>query len=504
MTTVFPMSFAQRRLCFLHGLDPSGFAHSSARCFRVTGPLDIAALRTAVDVLVARHEPLRTVFPLGASQHVSPQGHGHVRLIDVPDDSEALRHADSLASQPFDIEHGPLLRLSVLELAPETHFLVLSVHLLAADGWSLQVFLEELALAYREAVSGEPAGWTELPVQYADWAVWQREQLTEPRRVELSSWWRQHLAGFPLVLELIPPRGVMGRGRRVHRVLPAEVAAAVHVLASAGRQTAFTVLAAACGVVLGHHAGGERVLLGLAVANRELPEVERVLGFFVNTVALRIDLGGDPDFRELLGRVAGATAAAYAHQELPFEQLVAELAPPRDPARSPLVQVNFAYHPAGSLGVMTLHGCAVREHLLDFATAKFELTLRVEETADGSSVVWAEFDESRFDIGFIDGLLSSYEEVLRAAALEVPVSRLLPARAEMERVLTRIFADVLGVATVGPHDDFFRLGGHSLLLVDVAVRVRAELGRDIGLRDLYQTPTVAGAAARLARAGDTR
>ncbi|EPX55610.1 Long-chain-fatty-acid--CoA ligase [Cystobacter fuscus DSM 2262] len=334
MTTVFPMSFAQRRLCFLHGLDPTGFAHSSARCFQVTGPLDVTALRAAVDVLVARHEPLRTVFPLGASQHV-------------------------------------------------------------------------------------------------------------------------------------------------------------------------TVLAAACGVVLGHQAGRERVLLGLAVANRELPEVERVLGFFVNTVALRIDLSGDPDFRELLGRVADATAA-YAHQDLPFEQLVAELAPPRDPVRSPLVQVNFAHHPAGSMGVMALHGCAVREHLLDFATAKFELTLRVEESVDGASVVWAEFDERVFDTGFIDGLLSSYEEVLRTAALEVPVSRLLSARGATERVLTRIFADVLGVETVGPHDDFFRLGGHSLLLVDVAVRVRAELGRDIGLRDLYQTPTVVGAAARLERAGDTR
>jgi hypothetical protein len=504
MTAVFPMSFAQRRLCFLHGLDPTGFAHSSARCFRVTGPLDTTALRAAVDVLVARHEPLRTVFPLGASQHVSPHGRGDVRVIDVPGESEAPRHAEALVSQPFDIEHGPLLRLFVLKLAPETHWLVFSVHLLVADGWSLQVFLEELALAYRAAVSGEPTGLAELPVQYADWAAWQREQLSESRRVELSRWWRQHLAGTPLVLDLVPPRRAMVRGRRVHRVLPAEVTAAVHSLASAGRQTVFSVLAAACGVVLGHRAGRPQVLLGLAVANRDLPEVERVLGFFVNTVALRIDLGGDPDFRELLVRVAPATAAASSHQDLPFEQLVAELAPPRDPTRSPIVQVNFAYHPAGTIGVLALHGCTVSEHLLDFATAKFELTLRVEETSDGVSVVWAEFDESVFDTGFIDGLLSAYEGVLRAAAPEVPVSRLLPARAATERVLTRIFADVLGVETVGPHDDFFRLGGHSLLLIDVAVRVRAELGRDINLRDLYQTPTVAGATARLDRAGDPR
>lgn len=504
MTAAFPMSFAQRRLCFLHGLDPTGFAHSSARCFQVTGPLDVSSLRSAVELLVARHEPLRTVFPLGSLQHVLPTGRAAMRVIDVPNEAEALRYAQAIVCQPFDIEHGPLLRLTVFRLEPRTHFLVFSVHLLAADGWSLQIFFEELAIAYRSVAAQEASGLSELPVQYVDWAVWQREQLTGPRREELSRWWHQHLAGAPLVLDLVPYRRAMGRGRRVHRPLPAEVATALRALAGTERQTLFTLLAAACGVVLGHHAGTPQVLLGLAVANRDLPEVERVLGFFVNTVALKIDLRGDPCFRELLVRVAEATAAAAAHKDLPFEQLVAGLDPPRDPARSPLVQINFAYHPAGTLGRMELHGCAVTEHPLDFATAKFELTLRVEETAEGVSLVWAEFDESVFDTRFIDGLLSAYEGVLRAATPEVPVSRLLPGRAATERVLTRIFAHVLGVEAVGPHDDFFRLGGHSLMLVDVAVQIRAELGRDIGLRDLYELPTVAGVAARLERTSASR
>ncbi|PTL78772.1 condensation domain-containing protein [Vitiosangium sp. GDMCC 1.1324] len=504
MTTVFPMSFAQQRLCFLHWLDPTGFAHSSTRCLRVTGPLDTTAVHAAVDMLVARHEPLRTVFPLGTHQHVLTDGRGHVRVIDVASEAEALRHAEAVLSQPFDIEHGPLLRLTLLRLAPETHFLVFSAHLLAADGCSLQVFFEELSTAYRAAVLGAPARLPELPVQYVDWAAWQREQLTDPRRAELSRWWCQRLSGLPLSLDLVPPRRALGRGRRMHRVLPAEVAAAVHAFASAEHQTVFTVLAAACGVVLGHRASRQQVLLGLAVANRDQPEIERVLGFFVNTVVLRVDLSGDPNFRELLVRVAEATAAAYAHKDLPFEQLVAELAPPRDPTRSPIVQVNFAYHPARTAGVLELHGCSVTEHLLDFAIAKFELTLRVEETPDGASVVWAEFDESMFDIGFIDGLLSAYEEVLRTAAPGVPVSRLLPTRSATEKALARIFADVLGIEAVGPYDDFFRLGGHSLQLVDIAVRIRAELGRHIGLRDLYATPTAAGAAALLEQSGESR
>ncbi|WNG59923.1 hypothetical protein F0U59_38305 [Archangium gephyra] len=504
MTAVFPMSFAQQRLCFLHWLDPSGFAQSSARCFRVTGPLDTAAVRAAVDMLVARHEALRTVFPLGTHQHVLPEGCGHVRVLDVPDESEVLRQADAVVSQPFDLEHGPLLRLTVLRQAPETHYLVFSMHLLVADGCSLQVFFEELAIAYRAAVTGEPVVLPELPVQYVDWAAWQREQLTEQRRAELSRWWRQQLSGLPLVLDLVPPRRAQGRGRRMHRALPSEVVTAVHAFARSERQTVFTVLAAACGAVLGHRAHRPQVLLGLAVANREPPEIERVLGFFVNTVALRVDLSGDPTFRELLTRVATTLAASYAHKELPFEQLVAELAPPRDPTRSPIVQVNFAYHPVGTAGVLALHGCSVTEHPQDFATAKFELTLRVEETDSGASVVWAEFDESVFDTGFIDSLMSAYEAVLRAVAPAVPVSRLLPARSATERALTRIFAGVLGLESVGPHDDFFRLGGHSLQLIDVAVRVRAELGRHIGLRDLYATPTAAGAAALLEQPGASR
>ncbi|GEN13188.1 hypothetical protein MFU01_82250 [Myxococcus fulvus] len=498
------MSFAQQRLCFLHRMDPTGAAHATVRCHRVTGALDARALREALDALVARHEPLRTVFPLGTQQHVSAEGHAQVRFLEVATEAEALRHAHEEALHPFDLEHGPLLRLTVIRLAPRTHVLVLAAHLLAADGTSLQVFTEELAIAYRAALLGEPTVLPELPVQYVDWAAWQREQLTAERRESLSRWWREQLSGVPLFLDLVPPRPALGKGRRLHRVLPAAVADRVRALASTERQTVFTVLASACGVVLGHRAGREQVLLGLAVANRDLSEVERVLGFFVDTVVLQVDLRGDPDFRALLTRVSAATAAAYAHKDLPFEQLVADLAPPRDPTRSPVVQVNFAHHPAGTAGALSLHGCEVTELLLDLPSAKFELTIRVEERADGAFTVWAEFDESLFDPVFIEGLLVAYEDVLRTATPEARASLPRAPPGAREQQLSRIFADVLKVASVAPDDDFFLRGGHSLLLVEVAARIRSEMGQDLGLRELYQHPTVAGIAARLDRTAAPR
>ncbi|MET0405119.1 MAG: condensation domain-containing protein, partial [Cystobacter sp.] len=325
-----------------------------------------------------------------------------------------------------------------------------------------------------------------------------------PRCEALSREWRQWLEGVPAVLDLVPFRRDQGPGRRVQRALSVELLTALRALAGAERKTLFTVLAAAWGAVLGWSSGRERLLLGLAVAHRELPEVERVLGFFVNSVALRIDLEGEPTFRALLDRVARATSVALELQALPFEQVVAALAPARNPDRSPLVQVHFAHHPVGSLGVLALRDCTVSGRELDTAPVKFELTLKVEETADGGGRVWAEFHEGRFPPGFVETLLATYEGVLRAAAPEVPVARLMPARTGTERSLARLFAEVLGVEELGPHDDFFQRGGHSLLLLEVVARVRSELARDLSLRDLLELPTVAGVAARLDRAGALR
>ncbi|MGW1003606.1 condensation domain-containing protein [Streptomyces sp. NPDC002520] len=531
---VFAMSFAQRRLWFLHGLDPTGRAHSTDRWFRVTGALDVGALQQAVDALVARHEALRTVFPdtaHGPVQCVRSTGQITVRTLDrtgAPDEAAARRCADDFLRQPFDIAEGPLLRIAVVPLAPGDQLLVLSVHLLAADGWSQNVLLEELGALYRAALPGAsgqdpPAP---LPVQYADWGAWQREQLTSERRAELVDWWRAELAGAPLVLDLTAgPGGAAGPGPspspgggRIRQVLGPELGAAVRDLARTQRQTVFTVLVSACAVALAHRADQQHLLLGLAVANREQPQVQRVLGFFVNTVALHLDLTGDPRFDHLLTRVRERVVAAHSHRDLPFDELVAALAPPRSPVRSPVVQVNFAHHPADSLGTLELRGCAVREIPAACGPGKFELTVRVEESADDGLVIWGEYSGDTLREPDVREVLTAYQEVLRSVTADPgghlsalipgiahrtheqrtdPPPRSAPPRSALERSVARIFGEVVGTVDPGPHQDFFTLGGHSLQLIGVLRRLREELGIPITLRELYAAPTPAAVGARL-------
>ncbi|WP_329213162.1 condensation domain-containing protein [Streptomyces sp. NBC_01485] len=446
---VFALSFGQRRLVRLHALDATGFVHSSHRCFHVSGGLDLVALQAAVDTLVARHEPLRTVFPAAAGhQRVMPSGHVPVRFADLAADgagSDATRRIPALVARPFDLEHGPLLRAWALRLGTGRHLLVFSLHLLAADGWALQVFFRELGEAYRAAVRGEVPALLPLPVQYADWAAWQAHRLTPRREACLAHWWREELSGVPLTVHLaerrMPAAGPPQDGRggvirpcltpasqagRAHRPLaPASVDAARSLARGEGR-TLFTVLAAVFALVLHHHSGQDRLLIGLAVACREQPEVANILGFLVNTVCLRADLTGDPDVRELLSRVARATADAYDHKDLPFEHLVRGLGPPHDPRRSPVGQVNLAHHPPGTTGVLELPGCLVAERPIDGIQPKFELTIRVEETDDATVALSAEYAPDRYKAAFIHQLLRTYERFLQAAATspDTRVSRL--------------------------------------------------------------------------------
>ncbi|MFE5586864.1 condensation domain-containing protein [Kitasatospora sp. NPDC056531] len=441
---LFTLSFAQRRLWFLHALDPTGHAHSTERWFRVTGALDVGALQRAVDALAARHEALRTVFPDtadGPVQCVRPAGRIAVRTLrGARDEAAARRRAAEFLRRPFDIAEGPLLRIAVLPLGPDDRMLVLSAHLLAADGWSHNVLLEELGLLYRAALAASPGQdrLAPLPVQYADWGAWQYEQLTSARRAGLLDWWRAELAGAPLVLDLraeaeAPDPAVRPSpdGGRIRQVLGPELGAAVRGLAGTQRQTVFTVLLSAFAVALAHRADQPRLVLGLAVANRDQPQVQRVLGFFVNTVALHLDLTGDPGFDRLLTRVAATVAAAHGHRDLPFDELVAALAPPGVPGRSPVVQVNFAHHPAGSLGALELPGCTVRELPVDHGPGKFELTVRVVESADDGLVVWGEYGAGALHEQDVQEVLTAYQEVLRSTTVtpDAPLSALLP-RAE--------------------------------------------------------------------------
>jgi len=423
-TDVFPLSFAQQRLLSLHAMDPTGFAHSVGRVYQVDGPLDPAALQRAIDILVDRHEPLRTTFPaeapVMAGQHVAARclvRLTHADLSGRP--AEVPAAVARLQCQPFQPATGPLLRACLLRTGRERYLLAASMHLLAADGWGWQVFCGDLAEAYRAELAGEPPDLPALPVQYADWSGWQRDRLAGPRTAELARRWRATLADLPLTLTLpgTQDRAEPGpvSGWQV-RQLPAGLLASLRALAAAQRSTLFTVLAACCGAVVGRLAAQQRLVLGLALANRDHPQVGGLLGFFVNSVPLPIDLTENPRLSTLLHRVAASTANAYADGELPFEQIVAAVDPPRDAGHSPVIQIMFAHHPAGSTGILRLAGCLVREQKPETGSAKFELTIRVREEEDGGAALTAEYDATLVDGDTASDLLAGYIALLEAAA----------------------------------------------------------------------------------------
>lgn len=508
-TGVFPLSFSQHRLLFLHAMDRTGVAHSVSRVYQVDGPLDPAALQRAIDILMDRHEPLRTTFPAGApamaGQHVA--AHCPVRLVRAdlsgrPDEVPAA--LARIQREPFQPSTGPLLRVCLLRTGRDRHLLVLGMHLLAADGWGWQVFCEDLAEAYRAELAGQPPDLPRLPVQYADWSAWQRDQLDTPRAAELARRWRATLADLPLTLTLPGAQGSAHQGPGsgwLAMPLPADLLADARALAAAQRTTVFVVLAACCGAVVGRLAGQQRLVLGLALANRDHPDVGRLLGFFVNSVPLPIDLTENPKLSTLLQRVASSAANAYSGGELPFEQIVAAVNPPRETGRSPVVQVVFAHHPAGSTGVLRLAGCLVQEWERETGTAKFELAVRVREEENGGATLSAEYDAALVDGGAARDLLSGYIALLGAAVghPEARLGDLLPRRPGCEPTVVQVAAEVFGMPDIGPDDDFFARGGHSLQLLELAARLRRELGHDIAIPVLYTSRTVAAIAAALER-----
>ncbi|HLX10126.1 MAG TPA: amino acid adenylation domain-containing protein, partial [Thermoanaerobaculia bacterium] len=364
-----PLSFAQERLWFLDRLEPAGITYNIPAALRLRGPLAWAPLAGAINAIVARHEALRTRFPEIEGrpvQQVEPPSAVPLPVVDLAPlgaaaaAAESLRLAAAEAAAPFALAAGPLLRVRLLALGAGEWLLLLSFHHIVFDGASVEVFWRELGTLYAACQSSgrdpqaSPAMLSELaelpplPIQYLDYALWQRRRLDGPALAALVAFWRQALAGAPPALALPTDRprpAVRGSrgGRRLLRPDPG-IADAVAALARRRGATSFMVLLAAWAALLGRAGGGAAaVVVGLPVANRDRLEIEPLIGFFVNAIPLHVDLGGDPAFGELLGRVRRVALAAYAHQELPFEKLVEELAPRRDTSLTPLFQVVLAF-----------------------------------------------------------------------------------------------------------------------------------------------------------------
>ena len=387
-----PLSFAQQRLWFLHKLDPDLTAYNMPAAYRIEGPVKIALVEQALRQIIMRHEALRSaIVEIGgaAMQKVVPEAHLKLPVIDLTSlsaqqaEAEITRYFNEDAGQPFDLETAPLLRAKIIRLGGEDHVLLLNFHHIICDGSSLAVFYRELAALYESPGAGREPALPELPVQYADFAVWQQQSLHEGRfQTQMEYWMRQLGSGLrPLDLpaDRQRPVALSYRGAKVTQRLSHGLAAALKQLARSEHVTLFMVLLAALKVLLARLGGQNDIVVGSTIAGRNRPELEGLIGFFINALALRTDLSGDPRFVELLTRVREVCLDAYTHQDLPFERVVEELNPDRDPSRNPIFQVLFNMADA-SERELKLAGCAVTRLNRSAPGAKFDMVFHAAES----------------------------------------------------------------------------------------------------------------------------
>ncbi|RKH09758.1 amino acid adenylation domain-containing protein, partial [Corallococcus sp. CA053C] len=386
-----PLSFAQQRLWFIDQLAPGSPLYNVPMAVRLQGVLDVAVLERALREVVRRHEVLRTTFredAHGPVQVIAPEPVLTLeqRELTGATPHEAWRLAREAAARPFDLARGPLLRALLLTSGPTEHLLVVVLHHIISDGWSMTLLVREVALLYGAFARGVPAALPELGVQYADFGVWQREWLQGPRLEKQLGYWKQQLAGVPTALELPTdhPRPAIrdGRGARHDVHLPRELMDAMKTLAQQEGASLFMVLLTGWQVLLSRYAGQEDVTVGSPMAGRTRGEVEGLIGLFVNTQVLRTQVEGSASFRALLRQVRETVLAAQEHQDLPFERLVEELRPERTQGRTPFFQVMLTLQ-ASFRGATTVEGVKLEALELDTHTSKFDLLLQVLETEQG-------------------------------------------------------------------------------------------------------------------------
>jgi amino acid adenylation domain-containing protein len=349
-----PLSFAQQRLWFLHQVDPQSSLYNMGKALRLSGSLNLQALQNTLDAIVARHEVLRTTFTAVDGvpvQVIAPSHPVRIAVIDLSHlpsaerDAEAERVTRQEAERPFHMASDPMLRATVLRLEPQEHILLLANHHIVSDGWSVAILAREFSVLYNAYATGQRHRPPELPIQYADFAVWQRQWLQGDVLDTHLTYWKQQLHGLPPVLELPSdrPRPPMEsfRGRTHAFELPHDLTQALKDLGQREGVTLFMTLLTSFTILLSRYTGRDDIVVGSPIANRNRIEVEGLIGLFANTLVLRTDLSGAPSCRELLQRVRRVALEAYVHQDVPFEKLVEELNPPRSLSHHPLFQVLF-------------------------------------------------------------------------------------------------------------------------------------------------------------------
>ncbi|HET8844591.1 MAG TPA: amino acid adenylation domain-containing protein, partial [Ktedonobacteraceae bacterium] len=421
---IFPLSFAQRRLWFLDQLQNGSPVYNVTTIYRLTGELHIEALEKSLNAIVQRHETLRTTFAAIDGQPMQLIVPNLVMELGQEDlertpaeqqEAEMLRLAKEEVKKSFDLAQGPLLRVRLLRLNAHEHVLFLSVHHIIFDGWSMSVFYRELATLYTAFTQGKPSPLSALPIQYIDYTAWERHWFHSKEREESLAYWQHQLAGAPPALALPTdyPRPAVESFRGAFELcfLPSNLLDALKEFSQRERVTLFMTLLTAFQVLLAHASRQEDIVIGTDVANRGQLEVEDLIGFFVNQLALRTDLSGDPSLSELLQRVRQVVLGAYEHQSIPFDQLVQKLNPVRFPNRAPVFQTKIVLQ---NIPVATLSSTISIDPLpIDAGAAQLDLVLDLTETASGLRVLW-QYNTDLFDVSSVRQMQQRFAALLEA------------------------------------------------------------------------------------------
>jgi len=422
---VFPLSFAQQRLWFLQEMNPQSPAYNMPVASRLLGKLDVKALKHALDEIVQRHEVLRTTFQMVDAQPmqvISPRGALALPLLDLTHlpqtarEAEAHRLALENLNQPFDLVNGPLLRAGLLRMSVEDHVLLLTMHHIVSDGWSISILVNELAALYNSFSHGVPSTLPNLPIQYADYAQWQRSWLTGKVFEVQLDYWKKQLEGAPPILEVPTDRPRPSiqsfRGSLEHFTVAEDVVRGLRELCREEGATMFMVLLAAFQTLLHRYARQDVIVVGTPIAGRNRQELEGLIGFFINTLVMRADFRDDLSFRQLLAHVKETALGAYAHQEFPFDKLVEELQPQRDLSHMPIIQAMFALQNTPDESI-ELPGLAIKPVNIESGTARFDLSLNVWET-DAALRGHLSYRTDLFDAATIKRMLAHFRTLLES------------------------------------------------------------------------------------------
>jgi acyl carrier protein/serine acetyltransferase len=536
----YPLSFNQQRLWLLSKLE-DGIHYNDCFDLRLTGPLNVAVLERTIEEILIRHEAMRCVFSEVDGVPVQVLTPPHTVALPVIDLSsvpisrrmvEATRIATEVARKPFDLSQGPLWRFALVAIAEEDHLLLITAHHIAIDGWSRGVFLRELSALYPAFLERLPSPLETLPLQYADYAAWQADWTESETVARQLDYWKRELAGASTFLRLPTdrprPQVPSFRGARHWFTVSPAKTAALKELCQRERVSLFMVLLAVVQTLLHCYTGQEDLLIWTPVANRTRKEWEGLIGYFLNVLALRGKVQENASFREILIRARETTLGALANQDVPFEKLIRVLQPERSPGR-PLFQVLFALQNVPFPNA-EVSGIRIQDFEIDSGTANFELTMSFTEKPDGISGR-IEYATDLFDAEHIQALASYFQFLIDAVSTEpatrtselplLPVpdnqiqsvghtaligekgaTKALPPRDELEQRLVEIWENVLRIHPISLEDNFFDLGGHSLMAIQLFSEIRKQTGCNLPLAALFQTPTIKQLAEIIRKEGE--